>query len=222
MSRANTVYSLERSVPDIMSATASPAATAPPNMGPSPFFYYQPEATTDSRHHGHFSPQPKQDGVQAHQLQQQWYHQHLMYYGQPPMMYPHLPSSGAPMHQKPAPLMTTPRPVHHKPASLQQMEGKVLAVNTDCNGMDFNMFPSTPALSSSGSSTSSPPSTCGILPTPTTDSYMGLEGVKEGCHGDVSSEILAGGEFARCGSPVLTPGMILHFASSSVFRLKLQ
>lgn len=37
---------------------------------------------------------------------------------------------------------------------------------------------------------------------------MGLEGVKEGCLGDVSSEILAGGDFTRSGSPILTPVFI--------------
>ncbi len=186
---------------------ASPSTPAPQNMGQSPFFYYNPEPNADTRHHGHFTPQPKQEGVQAHQLQQQWFHQQqMMYYGQPPMMYPQVPSAG---HHKPGHIMTTPRPVQHKPALLQQFEGKALAVDTDCISSDCNMFPSTPALSTSGSTASSPPSTCGILPTPTTDSYMGLEGVKEGCHGDVSSEILAG-DFARCGSPVLTPGMSLH------------
>ena len=186
---------------------ASTTANAPQNMGQSPFFYYNPEPHADHRQHGHFTPQPKQDGVQAHQLQQQWYHQQMMYYGQPPMMYPQLPSSVPTMHQKSGPPMTTPRPIQHRPAALYQFEGKALAVDTDCNSSDVNMFPSTPALSS-GSVVSSPPSTCGVLPTPTTDSYMGLEGVKEGCHGDVSSELLASGDLiARSGSPILTPGM---------------
>ena len=35
-----------------------------------------------------------------------------------------------------------------------------------------------------------------------------IEGVKEGCEGDVQSEILAGGEWTRCCSPPLTPGML--------------
>ena len=33
-----------------------------------------------------------------------------------------------------------------------------------------------------------------------------IEGVKEGCEGDVQSEILAGGDWTRCCSPPLTPG----------------
>ncbi len=35
-----------------------------------------------------------------------------------------------------------------------------------------------------------------------------MEGVKEGCEGDVKSEILAGGDWTRCCSPPLTPGML--------------
>lgn len=188
---------------------ASQTATAAHNMGQSPFFYYNPEPNTDNRQHSHFTTQPKQDGVQARQLQQQWFHQHMMYYGQPPMMYPQLPSSGSPMQQKPMLAMSTPRPVQQRPAFLYQYEGQQLALDTDCKTPGAHMYPSTPALSSSGSAASSPPSTCGILPTPTADSYVGLEGVKEGCHEDVSSEILAGGDFTRSGSPILTPGTFL-------------
>ena len=33
-----------------------------------------------------------------------------------------------------------------------------------------------------------------------------IEGVKEGCEGDVQSEILAGGDWTKCCSPPLTPG----------------
>jgi uncharacterized Zn-finger protein len=36
----------------------------------------------------------------------------------------------------------------------------------------------------------------------------GFEGVKEGCEGEVQSENLAGGEWARCGSPPMTPVFI--------------
>lgn len=35
-----------------------------------------------------------------------------------------------------------------------------------------------------------------------------IEGVKEGCEGDVQSEILAGGDWTRCCSPPLTPGTL--------------
>jgi hypothetical protein len=39
--------------------------------------------------------------------------------------------------------------------------------------------------------------------------FFGLEifeGVKEGCQGEVQSENLAGGDWARGGSPPMTPG----------------
>lgn len=39
--------------------------------------------------------------------------------------------------------------------------------------------------------------------------FYGFEGVKEGCEGEVQSENLAGGEWARCGSPPMTPGMFV-------------
>ena len=50
---------------------------------------------------------------------------------------------------------------------------------------------------------------CGLLPTPANSVFFGrenMEGVKEGCEGEVQSEILAGGDWTRCGSPPMTPG----------------
>lgn len=181
-------------------------------MGQSSFFYYNPESATDQRQHGHFSPHPKsmQDRVQMQQYQQQWIHQHMMY-NQPPMMYHQVPSSTT-MPQKG--VMATPRPMQQRPTFLYQQDGQALALDTDCNAPDLHVYPSTPTLSVSGSTVSSPPSTCGILPTPITSSYMGLElmeGVKEGCHGDVNTEILAGEEFTRCDSPPLRPGEYCPF-----------
>ncbi|KAI4093184.1 MAG: hypothetical protein LQ344_003011 [Seirophora lacunosa] len=35
-----------------------------------------------------------------------------------------------------------------------------------------------------------------------------MQGVKEGCEGEVQTEILAGGDWARCGSPPMTPGTL--------------
>lgn len=184
----------------------------PQAMGQSSFFYYNPESNADHRQHGHFSPHP--NAVQEmHSYQQQTYYHEMMLQGQHPMMYPQLPSSGPPMymHQKPMLAMASPRPIQQKPSFLyQQLEGHQLSVDTECSTPDVYVYPSTPPLSSSGSASSSPPSTCGVLPTPVTGAYMGLEieGVKEGCVGDVQSEILAGGDWNnRCSSPPLTPGM---------------
>ena len=43
-----------------------------------------------------------------------------------------------------------------------------------------------------------------------------MEGVKEGCHGEVKSEILAGGDFSRCDTPPLTPGKFIFVISPSI------
>lgn len=71
---------------------------------------------------------------------------------------------------------------------------------------DMYYYPSTPPLSASGSTISSP-SSCDVLPTPLNTAFFGVEGVKEGCEGEVQSEILAG-DWARCGSPPMTPVFI--------------
>ena len=182
--------------------------------GQPPFFYYTPDPNADRRHHGHFTPHPNSvhDGVAMQQYQQQLYSHEMMMHGQYPQ-YAQLPSSGPPMYQpqKSILAMASPRPMQQKPAILCQYEGQQLSVDTECNTPDLYVYPSTPPLSFSSSASSSPPSTCGVLPTPVTSAYMGLEnnieGVKEGCQSDVQSEILAGGDWTRCCSPPLTPGM---------------
>jgi hypothetical protein len=80
--------------------------------------------------------------------------------------------------------------------------------DTESMDQDMYYYPATPPLSSSASSTSSP-SSCDYLQTPMDSSFFGLEtfeGVKDGCQGEVRSENLAGREWARCGSPPMTPG----------------
>ena len=199
------------------------------SMGQSSFFYYNPEPNADHRQHGHFSPHPNaaQDSMPLHPYQQQHYYQDTAaYQGQQSTMYPFLPSSGPPMfpQQKPAMTMASPRPLQQKPAFLYQYEGHHLSLDTGCNTPDVYVYPSTPPLSSSGSisSSSSPPASCSILPTPVNESSIGLENmkvIKEGCEGDVQSEILAGGDWTRCCSPPLTPGMSpLHIYL--LYRLK--
>ena len=195
------------------------------SMGQPSFFYYSSDPNTDHRQHGHFTPHPNavHDGMVMHHYQQQLYHHEMMMHGQYPMYAP-LPSSGPHTYQpqKPMLAMASPRPMQQKPAFLCQYEGQQLSVDTECNNTDLHVYPSTPPLSFSGSASSSPPSTCGALPTPVTGAYMGLEknieGVKEGCQSDVQSEILAGGDWTRCCSPPLTPGMS---RSSSICFLSL-
>lgn len=190
----------------------------PPQVlgGHPSFFYYSPDFNADHRQHGHFSPHPTavQDDVQ---FQQQRYQQDVIQ-GQSQRMYPRRLSSGSPIYLQSKPphaiqpnfiTMASPRPMHQRPSFLGHEEGQHLSVDTECGTPDVYVYPSTPTLSVSGSSISSPPSTCSVLPTPVSGQLFTLEnieGVKEGCEGDVKSEILAGGDWTRSCSPPLTPG----------------
>ncbi|KAL8912434.1 MAG: hypothetical protein Q9171_002527 [Xanthocarpia ochracea] len=107
--------------------------------------------------------------------------------------------------------VASPRPLHQRPPFLYNNDGLPLSLNTECSTPDLYVYPSTPPLSVSASTVNSPPSTCGILPTPVTGGWPpmeNLQGVKEGCEGEVQTEILAGGDWTRCGSPPLTPVFI--------------
>lgn len=177
----------------------------PQVLGQSPFFYYNPEP--GHREHGHFSPHPNagQDGVHMQQLQQQMYQQEMMMRGQSQMVYGRPSSSGSPFYLPTKSSLPT-QPIVTPMASPRPLQ---LSVDTECGTPDVYVYPSTPPLSVSGSTISSPPSSCAVLPTPTTGTFFTLEnieGVKEGCEGDVQSEILAGGDWTRSCSPPLTPG----------------
>lgn len=107
--------------------------------------------------------------------------------------------------------MASPRPMYQRPTILIQDHHTPRAmIESNAHEGDMYYYPSTPPLSASGSSISSP-SSCDILPTPMNTMFYGLEGfegVKEGCEGEVQSENLAGSDWARCGSPPLTPVFI--------------
>ncbi|TVY80650.1 C2H2 finger domain transcription factor sebA [Lachnellula suecica] len=184
----------------------------PQSMGPSPFFYYTPDPKPDNRQHGHFSQQPSHVQVPV-------YH---------PQMYqtPQMPST--PIYSRPnsscsqPPMqpvfhtgyaanmtpMASPRPMYQKPTILIQEHTPRLMMESEANDMYY--YPSTPPLSASGSTISSP-SSCELLPTPMSTGFYGFEGVKEGCEGEVQSENLAGNEWARCGSPPMTPEQDFDF-----------
>ncbi|CZS97921.1 related to cutinase G-box binding protein [Rhynchosporium agropyri] len=171
-------------------------------MAQSPFFYYNPDPKPDNRQHGHFSQQPSNIQVPV-------YHPHMQpmpstpIYPRPnsagsqPQMHSQMYSNRYPMNMTP---MSSPRPMYqnHKPTIVIQEQH------------DIYYYPSTPPLSSSGSSISSPPS-CDVMSTPMNQVFFGLEGfegVKNGCQGEVQTENLAGGDWARCGSPPMTPVFI--------------
>ncbi|KAI9818067.1 MAG: hypothetical protein M1827_000691 [Pycnora praestabilis] len=198
---------------------ASYVVPPPQLMGQSPFFYYNPDPHPEHRQHGHFSPHPR--GLSSNAHLQQFHHQMHAQEMQVPlpsnMMYTRPSSSSSQPSANfgpPAgfPPMASPRPIYQKPTILVQHESPHLfSLDTGCAGPEVYFYPSTPPLSSAGSAISSPPSSCGVLPTPIHRTIFGLdgfEGVKEGCEGDVQSEILAGGDWTRIGSPPMTPVFI--------------
>jgi hypothetical protein len=183
----------------------------PQAMGQSPFFYYNPDPKPDNRQHGHFSQHPNNVQVQV-----PMYHQHMQQMPSTPIYSrPNSACSQPPMQQQifnaqfhaSMTPMASPRPMYQKPTILIQDHTPRLMIEPDCHDGDMYYYPSTPPLSASGSVINSP-SSCDILPTPMNTMFFGFEGVKEGCEGEVQSENLAGGEWARCGSPPMTPVFI--------------
>ena len=180
-------------------------------MGQSPFFYYNPDPSPENRQHGHFSPHPHGVPNQTYQLQsQEAYYPSNVMFNRPSSSssqgsYPSRPAYASQALITP---VASPQPMYQKPTILIQQHSPYLPpLDTDFSDMRF--APATPPLSSSESAISSPPSTCDILPTPVNGAFFqgeGLEGVKQGCEGEVFSEILAGGEWTRSASPPMRPG----------------
>lgn len=173
----------------------------PSAIGQPSFFYYNPDPSNDHRQHGHFSQHPSagHEDVMV-QKTHQYYHPGMMMM-QNPHMYPRV-------HHRP--VLASPQPMQQRIGVLASSEHASLSLNTQCSTPGMKVNPATPALSAASGSSSSP-STCSIMPTPATGSFLGsniIEGVKEGCEGDVNNEILAGGDFTRTCSPPLTPVFI--------------
>ena len=197
--------------PDGAMDRSKPFAMNPQAMASQPFFYYNPEPSADPRQQGLFTPHPSAI-VPSHQLPR---YPHPMYVHdvmeRPASAQMYLPSQhpAAMAGGSPHGGIVSPRPLYQKPTAL--FTERPLHLDTDCapgGAGEAYMYPATPPLSMSGSSISSPPMSSGMLPTPTGPVFFSenIEGVKEGCEVDVKSEILAGGDWARCGSPPLAPG----------------
>ena len=202
--------------------------TTPP-MGQSPFFYYNPRPSPENRQHGHFTSHPhglpmavlpsSPEHMMPYQQQQQ----------QQPPMYQRPHSAGSFMHYQTAPMyvqqpMLTPAASpkqYHRPTILVQHEvPNLMPLNTECHGY----YPGTPTLSASGSFSSvssldSPPNG-DMLPTPVNGMFFArpnmitYPAVKEGCEEEVYSEVLAGGNWTRPGTPPMTP-VFLHPVSAA-------
>ncbi|KAG9248832.1 hypothetical protein BJ878DRAFT_531594 [Calycina marina] len=184
-------------------------------MGQSSFFYYNPDPKADNRQHGHFSTNPANVQMPVYHPHQQQYIQTLPstpIYSRPNSagsqqpMHPQMYNNGYYMSMTP---VASPRPIYQKPTILIQ-EQTPRVVESNAQKCDMYYYPSTPPLSASGSSTSSP-SSCEIVYTPMNTVFYGseaFEGVKEGCEGEVQSENLAAHSWVRRGSPPITPVFI--------------
>lgn len=181
-----------------------------PAQGHPPFAYY-PEPSSQQ---GHYTSQPSDVpyyGQMQYPNSQQRVGEQPIYQPQPVMNMHQMATTnafrGATMSMTP---IASPQPSSMKPAIIvQQGSPALMPLDTRFIGTDLYGFPSTPPLSTSGSTISSPPSANGTLHTPINDSFFSfekVEGVKEGCETDVHTEILANPEWARAESPPLTPG----------------
>ncbi|KAJ5774128.1 transcriptional regulator family: C2H2 zinc finger [Penicillium paradoxum] len=168
-------------------------------QGQPTFAYY-----TDSQRQGHYQSDVPYYSQMPYGAQEQLY-------SSQPMMNMHQMATtnafrGATMSLTP---IASPQPSQMKPAIIvQQGSPALMPLDTRFMGHDL-YFPSTPPLSASGSTISSPPSAHGALPTPIHDTFFTfdkVEGVKEGCETDVHQEILGTPEWARSESPPMTPG----------------
>ncbi|KAH6690391.1 cutinase G-box binding protein [Plectosphaerella plurivora] len=172
------------------------------HMGHAPFYFYTPDSRPDSRHHGHF---------------QQLHPQQVMC--QMPMypMVPTLPST--PIYSRPnsscsqqapgaPPTLYSNGPGVMTPvASPQPAASYKPTILLETDGLNDSMyFPSTPPLSSAGSSISSPNS-CDMLQTPMNPMFSGLDGI-DGIE-DVKETLqpveIAALDWSTCGSPPMTP-----------------
>ncbi|KAL2827402.1 hypothetical protein BDW59DRAFT_144216 [Aspergillus cavernicola] len=107
--------------------------------------------------------------------------------------------------------IVSPQPSNFKAALAAQGSPALMPLDTRFVSNDYYAFPTTPPLSTSGSSVSSPPSSTGTLHTPINDSFFTfdkVEGVKEGCEGEVHAELLANIDWQRSASPAMTPVFI--------------
>lgn len=187
----------------------------PTMLSESPFFYYNPDPKPEHRHHGHFSPHPQLQPSHITFPQRQYqdlimpFPSHLLY------QRPASPDCHVSPYQ-PTPYVpdcmitpaTSPQSVYRKPAVFVQSDS-LYGQPMEADLRSFHCSPATPPFSTSGSSTNSPPSTYCVLPSSANQAYFpveGLKGVKQGCEGEVFTEILAGAAWARQGSPPMSPG----------------
>jgi hypothetical protein len=181
-------------------------------MAQSPFFYYNPDPKSETRQHGHFTPHPH--------VQSQPFLQHV-----PPV--PSTPIYSRPTSscsQPPVPVqifnatmqlanapVASPRPLPQKPTILVQEHSGGVPYSLEATDADMYFYPSTPPLSTSGSTVNSP-SSYDMLQTPLDEiPFCGAEYfncIKDGRQAEVQSENLAALNWMNRGSPPFTPGKL--------------
>lgn len=196
----------------------TPYSMAQGPMPGQPAYYFYNQDLESQRQQAGFTSHPSEMPAfhapmpvfQAQQTQPPPPPQQPIYTSHPMNGHPQHPQKNAFQQQMSMTPIASPQPTHLKPTIIVQQESPALfPLDTRFVNADFYGFPSTPPLSSSGSTISSPPSSCGMLQTPVNGSFFPVEkveGVKEGCETEVHSEILANSEWARSDSPPLTPG----------------
>jgi len=171
------------------------------SMPSSTFFYYNPDPQ-DTRQSGHFVPQHYQYQHQQHLQHQLPVHMGLVKQQLPPQ-YIFCP----PHNQAMASTMYTPRlltPVA-SPYGIQGRQSYFVEQHSSpaMFAMDPELGPSTPPLSASGSSTSSPPANFSMLPTPVNNQYIEALDVKYAMYPDMHT-----GRDWDVQSPPMSPGKL--------------
>ncbi|KAL1964617.1 hypothetical protein VTN77DRAFT_6791 [Rasamsonia byssochlamydoides] len=185
----------------------------PAMPGQPAYYFYNPDVESQQRQQAPFASHPSEMPAYHAPMpvfQPQQAPQQQPMYTSHPQVNAH-PQNAFHQQMSMTPI-ASPQPTHLKPTIIVQHESPaLLPLDTRFVNADFYGFPSTPPLSSSGSTISSPPSSCGMLQTPINGSFFPVEkveGVKEGCESEVHSEILGNSDWARSDSPPMTPVFI--------------
>jgi len=183
-------------------------------MGAVPYYYYTQDARPDNRQPAHYSHPHAAYQTMSHQQQ----HPHMF-----PIV-PTLPST--PIYSRPSSSSSQHAVMHNKvftsvPSMITPMgsplgghrqnvclsQSSKLMLETDLGEHDGVYYPVTPALSTSGSSLSSPGHTTNdMLATPLNPMFSGLDGSeREKVEVELVQESAVNFDWSSCGSPPLTP-----------------
>ena len=215
---------LVQSLPEMDATTYTMPSTSAQEQQ-QPFGYYTLDASQPAQQ-GHFTSHPSD--MQPFYGQMQSYtpgpqQQHCMPEQQPIYTMHQMATTNAFRGAVNMTPVASPQPSHLKPPMvMQQGSPALMPLDTRFVGPEFYGFPSTPPLSISGSSISSPPSTTDPLQTPINEGFFcfdKVEGVKEGCEGDVQSESLTNLSVSRSDSPPMSPGKWIALWTGGGFSL---